>query len=167
MNNNSRLKLKTNSTIFKDDDYETDNTILKDLLPFIKDYNKIYDPFYCNGLVIEEWKKLNKICINEKKDAFNREHPKEYDIIISNIPFSCKKKCIELGFELNKPFIYLTTIDTLGSKWIKKYFDKLQFIIPNGRYNFYKNGIKTKSCWIDTMWICYGLNLENKIIKLD
>ena len=70
------LQNKINSKIFKDDDYETTENILKDLLPFIENYNIIYDPFYCNGLVIDEWKKLNKICINEKLDAFNREHPK-------------------------------------------------------------------------------------------
>jgi len=162
----SRLKFKGNEVEFKDDDYETHSEILKDLLPFIKNYNIIYDPFYCNGTIIEEWKKLNKICINEKKDAFNREHPKEYDLIFSNIPFSKKKKCFELFFSLDKPFIVLTTIDSLGSKWIKKYFDKLQFIIPNGRYSFIKNGEKTKSSWFDTCFICYGLELEKDIIKV-
>ena len=167
MNKNSRLNYKQNTQIFKDDDYETTENILKDLLPFIEDYNIIYDPFYCDGFVINEWNKLNKKCINEKKDAFNREHPKDFDILISNIPFSCKEKCVELGFKLNKPFIMLMPIDTLGSKWIKKYFNKLEFIIPNGRYNFYKkNQEKKSSSWFDTMWICYNINLEHKIIKL-
>ena len=163
---NSRFKFKGNEVEFKDDDYETTKECLKDLLPFIEDYKIIYDPFYCNGKVKEEWEKLNKECINEKKDAFNREHPENYDIIISNIPFSIKKKCMELFISLNKPFIILTTIDSLGSKWIKNYFDDLQFIIPNGRYSFIKNGIKTKSSWFDTGFICYGLNLNAKIIKL-
>jgi len=165
-NKHSRFQYKHNAVEFKDDDYETPKEILKDLLPFIKDYNIIYDPFYCKGKVKEEWEELNKICINEKKDAFNREHPENYDIIISNIPFSIKKKCMELFMSLNKPFIILTTIDSLGSKWIKKYFDDLQFIIPNGRYSFIKNGIKTNASWFDTGFICYGLNLEEKIIKL-
>ncbi len=165
-NKNSRFQYKHNAVEFKDDDYETSKEILTDLLPYIQDYKVIYDPFYCNGKVIEEWKELNKECINEKKDAFNREHPENFDILISNIPFSCKEKCVELGIKLNKPFILLMPIDSLGSKWIKKYFDNLQFIIPSGRYNFLKKGLKTKGCWFDTMWICYGLNLEEKIIKL-
>lgn len=165
--NKNRLQSKQNSIEFKDDDYETSKEILTDLLPFIKDYKIVYDPFYCNGKVIEEWKELNKDCINEKKDAFNREHPENFDILISNIPFSCKEKCLELGLKLNKPFILLMPIDSLGSKWIKKYFDKLQFIIPSGRYNFLKKGLKLKGCWFNTMWVCYGLNLKEKIIKLD
>jgi len=164
-NKNSRFQLKGNEVKFKDDDYETSKEILNDLLPYIKDYNIIYDPFFCNGKVIEEWAELGKICINEKKDAFDREHP-EFDIMISNIPFSCKEKCMELATKLNKPFILLMPIDSLGSKWIRKYFNELQFIIPSGRYNFLKKGLKTKGCWFDTMWVCHGLNLDKKIIKL-
>jgi hypothetical protein len=162
---NNRLNYKTNANIFKDNDYETDMNILKDLLPFIEKYNIIYDPFYCNGFVIKEWEKLGKKCINEKKNAFDRETP-NMDICITNPPFDSKEKCIKLLLSFNKPFIILFPIDTLGSKWIKKYFDKLQFIIPNGRYNFYKNGEKTKSCWFDTMWICYNINLKHNIIKI-
>ena len=71
-NKKSRLKFKGSTFILKDDDYETPMEILKDILPYIKDYNIIYDPFYCKGTIIKEWEKLNKICINENKDAFNR-----------------------------------------------------------------------------------------------
>tara|TARA_R100001440_G_scaffold16888_1_gene28626 strand:+ start:5370 stop:5873 length:504 start_codon:yes stop_codon:yes gene_type:complete len=165
-NQHSRLNIKNNEVKFKDDDYETPYNILKDLVAFLEPNKIIYDPFYSSGAVIEEWKKLNYICINEKKDAFNREHPLNFDYLISNIPFSCKQKCIELAFKLNKPFIILVPIDTLGSKWIKKYFDKLEFIIPNGRLQFLKKGIQTNKCWFNTMWICYNINLPHKIIKL-
>lgn len=57
-------------------------------------------------------------------------------------------------------------IDSLGSKWIANYWDKLQFIIPHKRYNFIKNGLPTKGAWFDTMWVCYNINLPEKIIKL-
>jgi len=139
--------------------------ILKDLLPYLEKDKIIYDPFYCNGKIIEEWDKLGYLCINEKKDAFNREHP-EFDYLISNIPFSCKRECVELGFKLDKPFILLMPIDAMGSKWIKKYWDNLEFIIPNGRYSFFKKKLKKSSAWFDTMWVCYKINLQKKIIKI-
>ena len=161
----SRLISKGNAVEFKDDDYETPSNILDSLTPYLEKDKIIYDPFYCNGTVIEEWKKLNYTCINEKKDAFDREHP-NFDYLISNIPFSLKKKCVELAFKLDKPFMLLMPIDALGSKWIGKYFDKFQFIIPNGRYNFLKNNELGKGSWFDTMWLCYGMNLKEKIIKL-
>ena len=166
-NTKSRIDFKTADVKFKDDDYETSKEILTDLLPFIKEHNVIYDPFYCNGYVIKEWETLGKTCLNEKKDAFNREHPENFDIMISNIPFSLKRQSVELGVQLGKPFMLLMPIDTLGSKWIKKYFDIFQFIIPNGRYNFYKkSSTKKSSSWFDTMWVCYKIGLKKQIIKI-
>ena len=162
----ARLQGKKYSVKFKDDDYETPCNILKDILPYITEHKKIYDPFYCNGAIIKEWEKLDKICYNTKEDAFNRQHPDDFSILISNIPFSLKEKCVKLGLELGKPFMLLMPIDAMGSKWIKKYWDELQFIIPDGRYNFLKKGEMGKGAWFDTMWVCKGLDLPCKIIKL-
>jgi len=163
---NARLNQKKSSVKFKDDDYETHSKILETILPHITEYKKIYDPFYCNGTIIKEWEKIDKICYNTKEDAFNREHPEDYEIVISNIPFSMKEKCVKLCLGLNKPFMLLMPIDAMGSKWIKKYWDELQFLIPNGRYNFLKNGEMGKGAWFDSMWVCKGLDLPCKIVKL-
>ena len=165
-NTHSRLNRKTTTLEFKDDDYETPKYILEMLLPFIKDYKKIYDPFYCAGRVKKDWEELGKICYNEKLDAFDRTPPEDFDITISNIPFSIKEKCMKLFFDLKKPFIILMPIDGMGSKWINKYFDKLQFIIPNKRLHFSKNGKLGKGSWFDTCFYCYGLDLNKDIIKL-
>ena len=185
---NNRLHYKATAVKFQDDDYETPDIVLKDLLPYIPE-GVIYDPFYCKGTIIEEWKKLDKICINEKKDAFEWQ-PDNFALVVSNIPFSIKEKCVKLCLDFDKPFALLMPIDALGSKWIKKVFDKcekyngqytnktdvendrdgwyvdLEFIIPSGRYNFLKNKEKTKGAWFDTMWVCYKLDLPNNIIKL-
>ena len=164
----SRLSCKTKaeSSIFKDDDYETSKMMLEDIKPFIPNNCKIiYDPFYCKGTIKKFWKELGYECINEKKDAFNWK-PKNFDITITNCPFSIKKKSMDLLFELKKPFMLLTTIDSMGCKWIKPYFDKLQFIIPRKRYAFIKDGKQTKSSWFDTCWFCYNCNLDKDIQKL-
>ena len=166
MKKNSKLILKGNTFILQDDDYETPKYILEMLLPYIEKYKIIYDPFYCNGRVKEHWSDLGKICINDKLDAFNREEPDNYDIIISNIPFTLKKQCFDLCFKLGKPFILILTTDSIGTVWIKKYFEKLQFIVPAKRLCYEKNNIQTKSCWFDTMFFCYNINLDKDIIKL-
>tara|TARA_R110000824_G_scaffold95867_2_gene230142 strand:+ start:88 stop:573 length:486 start_codon:yes stop_codon:yes gene_type:complete len=160
------LKLKTNAIKFKDDDYETTKETLQLLIPYIKDFNKIYDPFYCAGRVKKNWEELGKKCYNEKLDAFDREPPQDFDITISNIPFSMKEKCMKLFLELGKPFIILMPLSAMGSKWISKYFDKLQFIIPHKRLHFSKNGKMGAGAWFDTCFYCYGLNLKKNIIKL-
>tara|TARA_R110002167_G_scaffold136899_2_gene323736 strand:- start:1951 stop:2436 length:486 start_codon:yes stop_codon:yes gene_type:complete len=160
------LNLITNAQKFKDDDYETTKEILELLIPYIKDFNKIYDPFYCAGRVKKNWEELGKKCYNEKLDAFDREPPQDFDITISNIPFSMKEKCMKLFFDLKKPFVILMPVSAIGSKWISKYFDKLQFIIPHKRLNFSKNGKMGVGAWFDTCFYCYGLNLKKDIIKL-
>ena len=166
MKSNSRLNYKGNAVKFKDDDYETPKNVLATLLPYIKDFTKIYDPFYCAGRVKKNWEELGKICYNEKLDAFDRQPPEDFDITISNIPFSIKEKCMKLFLDLKKPFIILMPIDAMGSVWIKKYFDKLQFIIPHRRIHFSKEGKLGKGSWFDTCFFCYGLNLDKDIIKI-
>ena len=161
----SRFGLKGREVEFKNDDYETPIEVLETITHLVDKNMVIYDPFYCRGEVVKAWSTLGYKCINEKKDAFNREHP-DYDIMISNIPFSIKDKCVKLALELEKPFMLLMTIDSMGSVWIKKHWDKLNFIIPTGRYNFFKNGKMGKGSWFDTMWVCYNIGLEDKITKL-
>ena len=165
-NPNSRLNYKGNAVKFKDDDYETHSGILRDLIPYLYPNSKVYDPFYANGEVIKHWECLGFECINEKKDAFHREHPEEFDYVISNIPFSIKEECVKLAFSLGKPFALLMPIDALGSKWISKYFTQLEFLIPNKRYNFLKKNEMTKGCWFDTMFVCHTLSLPSKIDKV-
>ncbi len=166
-NKHSRLNRKGSTLVFKDDDYETTKNILKDLLPYIDKDKIIYDPFYCNGKVKEEWSELGYDCYNEKEDAFD-SNPPEFDYLISNIPFSLKKESIKLALDYDKPFMLLMPIDTLGSLWMGEYFDKLQFIIPKKRYNFFKKSQEKKSSsWFDTMWVCYKINLNEKIVKLN
>jgi len=161
----NKLLLKSVAYEKQDDDYETPKHVLEMLLPFIEKYNVIYDPFFCNGKVKQYWKELNKTCVNDDLNAFDRETP-DCDIIISNIPFSLKKECMELCFKIGKPFILLFPIENIGSVWIQKYFNDLQFIVPKKRLSFEKNGVLNKGCWFNTMFYCYGLDLAKDIIKL-
>jgi hypothetical protein len=164
-NKHSRLNFKGASVQFKDDDYETTEKILKDIIPYLEPNKIIYDPFYCDGYVKTQWKELGYDCINNKVDAFDKVDF-DFDYIITNCPFSMKKKVIDLCLSYNKPFMVLLPIDTMGSKWIKPYFNKFQYLIPNGRYNFYKKNKENKGAWFDTMWLCYKMDLDNTIIKL-
>ena len=75
-----------------------------------------------------------------------------------SLQFNIEKLILNKNHEIYKNY------DKLGN--LKKYFDKLQFIIPNGRYSFLKNGKMGKGSWFDTMWVCYKLNLPSNIIKL-
>lgn len=75
--------------------------------------------------------------IDKGKNFFEYE-PKEYDIIISNPPFSIKDDIIKHLYELDKPYAMLLPIPTLqGQKRFEYMKDGLQILSFNKRINFY------------------------------
>ena len=95
-------------------------------------------------------------------DFFN-ELP-EYDIIVSNPPYSMKKKIFERLAVLDKPFILILPISTITKQYVKVLErDKVQMIIPSKRMQFEKAGVELSRCWFDTCFLCYKINLERDI----
>lgn len=99
--------------------------------------------------------------IKDGQDFFEYE-PDDYDMIITNPPYSKKDKFLERGFNLKKPFMMLLPITTLEGKARGEMFikNKIQVIIPNKRFNFKPD---KKGAWFQTSWFCYGVGLYNDI----
>ena len=177
--NNTKMDKKTGTYLSlcnsnykkKDDDWETPAWVLSDLKKIIPAGSVIYDPFYCDGYVKKQWAELGYDCINNDVDAFDlSKAPSDFDYIVSNIPFSLKQQVFKF-FSTNypdKPILFLIPTECMSSKWILPYFDKLQFIISNGRYSFYKKSQqKISSFWKNTCWYCFNCNLPEKLIKIE
>lgn len=154
------------NNINKCDDYTTPLKAFKDLQEF-KPFNMqtIYDPFFNDGKAKEYLQNVFVDCniIHEKKDAFS--WLPEYDIIITNPPFTLKNKVFTWLIELDKPFMVLLPVNLLCNKGFRKIrgFDKIQYIIPNGRYNFEIQGKQSKSNWFNVIWYCYKCDLPNQV----
>jgi len=88
-------------------------------------------------------------------DFFN-EFP-NYDILITNPPYSIKDKFLEEAYKRGKPFAILLPITALEGikrqKMYKKYGIKILF--PTKRIDF--NG--KKSPWFYTAWFCWKIKL--------
>lgn len=99
--------------------------------------------------------------IDDDKDFLEYE-PDEYDMIITNPPYSKKDKFLQRGFDLKKPFMMLLPITTLEGKLRSSMFNdnKIQLLIPNKRFNFKPD---KKGAWFQTTWFCYNVNLTNDI----
>jgi len=99
---------------------------------------------------------------NPTIDFFN-ELP-EYDIIVSNPPYSMKKKIFQRLAVIDKPFILILPISTITKQFVKVLErDKVQMIIPSKRMQFEKAGVELSRCWFDTCFLCYKMNLERDI----
>lgn len=95
---------------------------------------------------------------------FFEYEPKNYDLIITNPPYSLKDEFLKRAYELKKPFMFLLPITTLEGKNRSELFKKygIQLIIPNTRFNFLQKEGK-KGAWFQTSWFCHGLNLSKDL----
>lgn len=84
------------------------------------------------------------------------------DIIVTNPPFSLKRKMIERAFELGKPFAFLVPLTILEGKKSMELFNNknIEIIIPSKRIDFMDKG---SSNWFCVIWLTYGLNIGKQI----
>ncbi len=100
--------------------------------------------------------------IDDGEDFFSYE-PVNYDMIITNPPYSNKNKFLNRAYSLNKPFMFLLPLTTLEGIERGKMFDKngIQMLIPNKRFNFKPE--KNSGAWFQTSWFCHKCNLDKDI----
>ena len=76
--------------------------------------------------------------INNGQDFFEYE-PEQYNLIISNPPFSLKDKILKRLNELGKPFAMLLPLPTLQGQKRFEYLKNCQALIFDKRINYFKN----------------------------
>lgn len=107
--------------------------------------------------------------IDEGKDFFEYE-PEEYDMIISNPPFSCKDRILERCYNLNKPFMLLLPANAIQGKFRVNLFEKygLELLIYDLRIDYHTKGNMkqtTKGCHFGSCYYCKGVLPEKLIFK--
>ena len=152
-----------------DECYTPENAIYP-LIDFLKKDWIIWDCAFGTGMLAEHFNKFSFNVVGIKDYNFLKEDSDKianFDIIITNPPYSVKDLFLERAFEIDKPFAFLLPLTTLeGIKRGKMFKDKnIQLIIPNRRFNFANpEGRKNKSsCWFATAWFCYKLNLPEQL----
>lgn len=148
----------------RNDDYETPKVAYELLLPYINPAQIIWDPFYCEGLCKRFMNELGfSRFINQPQDAYET-HPEEFDVIVTNPPFSQKKKAVEYLLSFNKPTFILLPISCLATQWMQKLNETFKLIVPPKRIHFLLDGEQTKENTFDCAWFYFGTHLRNEII---
>ena len=86
---------------------------------------------------------------------FLKDEPKfDFDMIITNPPYSLKDEFLKRCYYFNKPFCMLLPLTTLEGVERHKMFKwyGIELMVFDKRINFLTN---KKSCWFNTSWFCW------------
>lgn len=148
-----------NSKVPPKDDYRTPEVAVNLLLKYLP--NKLKTIWECcdsgDSIITQVLKKAGFRVISTSIETgldFLKDVPDfDFDIIITNPPFSKKDNFIKKCYEYNKSFALLLPISALGGITRTKLFKKngVSLIIPNRRINFI--GGKSNA-WFHSAWFC-------------
>ena len=159
------LPLKIKSS----DDFQTPPIALTPLLPYIKKDWVVWECANGNGN-LEKALKDNGLNVvgTDIKTGFDFVKDKQdfnFDLIITNPPYSLKNEFLKKAYEYGKPFALLLPLTALESKERQSLYEKygIEILLLNKRINFETPGGKGSSSWFATAWFCWKL-LPEKII---
>ncbi len=157
----------------KGNEYYTPKYVWDNIKQYIPKDKIIYEPFnninfpksfkshqYLSelGFKMKPLLKFNPLTL---QNDFFKNIDTDYDICISNPPFSIKQVIIKRLVQLNKPFILLAPLNTIANKYITDLSDNIEIIIPKKRINFTST---KKNAIFPTAYICYKMNIGQKLI---
>jgi len=160
-------------TFIEHDDYSTPKSAWENIIDYIPKDKVIWEAFYMDGQSGKDMQELGLNVIHEPVDFFKNNLG---EIIVSNPPFSIKKKVFTRLCELDKPFIIICPSSCINTQYMRELFsnseNKIQIIIPRRRINFLKkiNGVVPENwgnrCNFDCFYYCYKMNLKQDIVWL-
>ena len=162
-------------TFIKHDDYMTPKYVWENIKHIIPKNKVIWESFFGDGKSGNDLKELGFNVIHEEIDFFDNKTLPDYDLIVSNPPFSKVKDIMKRLSELDKPFILIMPSSKINTSYFRDNFMNkgLQIIIPRKRIHFNKlvDGKKPENlknaCNFDCFYYCYKMNLKNDITWLE
>lgn len=147
------------------------------LLPYLPTDMVIWEPAQGEGFLVEAFHDSFRLVIGsdilDGQNFFEYEPDKEWDVIVTNPPYSLKFKWLERCYELGKPFALLLPVETLGAATSQAMFEQygMELLLLNKRVNFKmpNKGWDGAGAQFPVAWFTWGLNLGSSIVygKLD
>ena len=140
------------------------------LLPYLSQFNRIWEPACGEGLLVEA-------LLDSKIDVFGSDiiegnnffdfEAAEWDCIVTNPPYSIKFQWMARCYALGKPFALLMPVETLGAKTSQELFEKfgMEIMLLDKRVNFKmpNKGWDSGGAQFPTAWFTWKLNLPSQI----
>lgn len=153
--NDHRLKLMGKN---HSDELFTPDSIFDLISPYLSKSKIIFEAAVGSGKLRDKMEKEGYE-VTTSNDFFN-EFP-DYDILITNPPYSLKDQFLTEAYKRGKPFAMLLPITALEGKERQKLYKKygIQILFPLKRTDFNGKG----SPWFYTAWFCWKLNLPEQL----
>lgn len=140
----------------ENDELYTPNILVKAITPYIK-RKIVWCPFDTkNSEFVKELSKDNVVISTHIKGGYDffEYEPDNYDVIVSNPPFSKKLEVLDRVYKLGKPFALLLPMPMLNYQVIGSFFlDKeLQLLIVDKKVSFNGN-----TSAFNSSYFCNGL----------
>jgi len=165
---------KGTNTFSKHDSYMTPKSAWENIKQYIPKDKTIWESAYGDGSSGKNLTDLGFNVIHRELDYFVDE-PENWDIQITNPPYTLKKEWLTRAKETSKPFILLMPCSVIGRLYFMELFqyEKIQIIIPRKRIQFVKkvNGEVPKDfkpqCSFDCFYFCWRMDLPQDIMWLE
>ena len=154
------------------DDFQTPDYGLRPLLPYIPNDGLIWECASGKGNLVLGLETIGYNVfgtdiiedVNEF-DFLDYEPNFDFDMILTNPPYSLKTQFMERCYEWDKPFALLLPITHLATfKRQRMMKAGIQIIFIGGRINFDTPSGKGTGSWFETAWFTHGLDLPYDIM---
>jgi len=165
--------MATLDSLQENDEYYTPRYIWENILHYLPRDKLYLEPFVGDGSSINNLNELGINVVSANIDYFDALRSLDYDIIITNPPFS-RNILIEFLYNLSsldKAFIIILPITKIFSKYFKQAFRQykdIQIIIPKSRLKFIdptRPNNKSNPSFV-CCYVCYKLQLPSDILFL-
>lgn len=140
------------------------------ILKYIPKGAVVWCPFdTASSEFVKQISKTNKVVyshIDNGQDFFTYE-PINWDIIISNPPFTNKRKFFERALSFNKPFALLMSLTWLNDAAPKQLFKhkELQLLMFDKRMKFLNNGTTQNKITFSSSYYCWNFLPKQLIME--
>lgn len=158
------------NSVVKNDECYTPEYGVDPILKYIPENVIVWCPFDTkDSEFVKQISKHNKVVhshIDNGQDFYEYE-PEEWDVIVSNPPFTGKRKIFERALSFNKPFALIMTNSWLNDSAPKQLFKEreLQLLMFDKRMKFLKNGVMDNKIPFSSSYYCWNFLPKQIIIE--
>ena len=147
------------------DNFDTPAYAFDLLIPYLEKECNIWEPAHGKFVLAGAMQAAGFYVFTTDVSFLIAEPMFDYDVIITNPPYSLKNEFLAKCYEIGKPFTLLLPLTALETKRRQSLYTRygLEMIVPDGRVDFGTPSGKKSSAWFATAWYTNGLNIGRQL----